>query len=134
MSGCGENYHCYCGNIPDINNADSTVSLASVECVLRSDRARVVVGQILHKTVGAKKRVGQARGLNVLFRIAMPAREHGRRLDAQAPSLDATSNNGYTKSLNWFMTVGIDFPTVGPWSVTGRFAEDELTFVVWLAK
>ncbi len=64
------------GNIPDFNHADGATSLASIERVLRPDRARVVVDQILHKTVGTKKRVGQTRGLNVLFRIAMPAREH----------------------------------------------------------
>ena len=65
MSGRGKYDHCHGGNIPDINHADCTTSLASVERVLRPDRARVVVDQILHKTVGPKKRVGQTRGLNV---------------------------------------------------------------------
>lgn len=64
----------------------------------------------------------------------LPLKVTGRRLDAPAPPLDAGSSNGYTKSLNWFMTVGMDFPTVGCWSVTGLFGEDELTFVVWVAK
>ena len=54
MSGCGENYYCHRGNIPDINHADRTTSLATVERVLRPDRARVVVDQILDKTVGTK--------------------------------------------------------------------------------
>lgn len=77
MSSRSENYHCHRSNVPDINYADRAIPLASVERILRPDRARIIVDQILHETVGAKKRVGQTRGLNVLFRIAMPARKHG---------------------------------------------------------
>ena len=72
-----KNYYRDRGNIPDVNYADRTISLAAVERVLGPDRACVIVDQILHETVGAKKGKGQARDLNVLFRIAMPARKRG---------------------------------------------------------
>jgi hypothetical protein len=32
------------------------------------------------------------------------------------------------------MVVGINFPTLGCWEITGRYGDDTLTFVVWLAK
>src|SRR5437667_9826359 len=49
-----------------------------LERVLGPDRACAIVDQILHETVGAKKGIGKARDLNVLFRIAMPTRKRGR--------------------------------------------------------
>jgi hypothetical protein len=32
------------------------------------------------------------------------------------------------------MVVGIDFPTLGCWEITGHYEDDELTFVVWVSK
>ena len=77
MSGRGENYHCHSSNIADIKYAHRTGPLAPVERVLGPDRGGVVVDEILHETVGAKEGVRQARSLNVLLEIAMPARKHG---------------------------------------------------------
>jgi hypothetical protein len=30
------------------------------------------------------------------------------------------------------MMVGMDIPTPGCWEITGRYEDDELTFVVWV--
>jgi hypothetical protein len=56
----------------------------------------------------------------------------GKRLDAPAPPLMAEANNvaGPLPS----MMVGMNFPTLGCWEITGRYADDELTFVVWVGK
>jgi hypothetical protein len=32
------------------------------------------------------------------------------------------------------LVVGINFPTLGCWEITGRYRDDTLTFVVWVAK
>jgi hypothetical protein len=32
------------------------------------------------------------------------------------------------------MLVGLGFPTVGCWQITGRYEDDELTFVIWVAR
>ena len=58
----------------------------------------------------------------------------GKRLDSSAPPLTAKANgaaSGWPK--NDFMVVGIDFPTVGCWEVTGHYESDDLTFVVWVS-
>lgn len=58
----------------------------------------------------------------------------GRRLDASAPPLLADrANNGWVQPDQPFMVVGINFPTLGCWEIKGRYQEDELTFVVWVA-
>jgi hypothetical protein len=31
------------------------------------------------------------------------------------------------------MLVGIDLPTLGCWKITGKYADAELSFVVWVA-
>jgi hypothetical protein len=56
----------------------------------------------------------------------------GKRLDATAPPLMAEANNviGTPPS----MMVGMNFPTLGCWEITGHYEDDELTFVVWLSK
>jgi hypothetical protein len=55
----------------------------------------------------------------------------GRRLDAHADPLlvDRPTN---VSSEPGGMLVGINFPTVGCWEITGRYGDDELTFVVWV--
>jgi hypothetical protein len=60
----------------------------------------------------------------------------GRRLDSQAPPLDVDGPNavgvrGYPRN---YMMVGLTFPTEGCWEITGHYEDDELTFVVWVAK
>ena len=59
----------------------------------------------------------------------------GRRLDAAArPLVVSRATNGYREQdLKSFMVVGVDFPTLGCWEITGRFEGDRLTFVVWVA-
>jgi len=55
----------------------------------------------------------------------------GRRLDAPAPNfVIPRANSGYNEFTKSFMLVGVDFPTVGCWEVTGRFKGNDLTFVI----
>jgi len=56
----------------------------------------------------------------------------GKRIDAIAPPLqtDGKGNGSWTKNDQFIMT-GINFPTAGCWQITGRYNDDELTFVVW---
>jgi hypothetical protein len=56
----------------------------------------------------------------------------GKRLDATAPPLIAEANNVIGPPPS--MMVGMNFPTLGCWGVTGRYGDDTVTFVVWLAK
>lgn len=55
----------------------------------------------------------------------------GRRLDAEADPLlvDRPTN---VSSEPGGMLVGINFPTVGCWEITGRYRDDALTFVIWV--
>lgn len=59
----------------------------------------------------------------------------GRRLDSTTPPLVADKANAvgihYPKI---YMMNSLYFPTVGCWEITGRYEDDELTFVVWVAK
>jgi hypothetical protein len=32
------------------------------------------------------------------------------------------------------MVVGINLPALGCWEITGHYEDDELTFVIWVAK
>jgi hypothetical protein len=67
----------------------------------------------------------------------------GKRLDAPAPPLlsDRTANlsreidpaNGKLVNPAFIMS-GVNFPTVGCWEVTGRYGQDDLTFVIWIAE
>ncbi|HYL17030.1 MAG TPA: hypothetical protein VEV41_28620 [Terriglobales bacterium] len=56
----------------------------------------------------------------------------GKRLDAPATPLIAEASN-VAGSLPYMM-VGMNFPTLGCWKITGHYEDDELTFVVWVAK
>ncbi|SRR5216684_3919054 len=59
----------------------------------------------------------------------------GKRLDSPAPPLlSDRANNGWIKPEQTFMVTGINFPTLGCWEITARYQDDELTFVVWVAK
>ena len=58
----------------------------------------------------------------------------GRRLDAPAPPLNVSkATNAYAADIGSAMMVGVDFPTLGCWEITGRYADAELSFVVWVA-
>lgn len=58
----------------------------------------------------------------------------GRRLDAAAPPLLVSSpTNASTPEYGDGMLVGVGFPTLGCWEITGRYADAELTYVVWVA-
>lgn len=56
----------------------------------------------------------------------------GRRLDAPAPPLIVEVSN--TAGPRPSMMVGMNIPTLGCWEITGHYEDDELTFVVWVAK
>ncbi len=61
-------------------------------------------------------------------------RVSGRRLDASAqPLMAPRATNGYREDWKSFMVVGMYFPVPGCWEITGRFEDDSLTFVVWVA-
>jgi hypothetical protein len=58
----------------------------------------------------------------------------GRRLDAPAPPLSASeATNAYAEDIQSAMLVGVDFPTPGCWEITGKVADAELSFVIWVA-
>jgi hypothetical protein len=58
----------------------------------------------------------------------------GERLDAKAPSIRASrATNAYASDIGSAMLVGVDFPTLGCWKITGRYGDAELSFVVWVA-
>ena len=58
----------------------------------------------------------------------------GERLDAPAPSLiGSKGTNAYASDIGSAMLVGVDLPTLGCWKITGKYADAELSFVVWVA-
>ena len=58
----------------------------------------------------------------------------GRRLDAPAPPLNVSrATNAFAEDIGSAMLVGVDFPTLGCWEISGRYADAELSFVVWVA-
>ena len=58
----------------------------------------------------------------------------GERLDAPAPPLVVSKGtNAYGSDIGSAMLVGVDFPTLGCWRITGNYANAELSFVVWVA-
>ena len=58
----------------------------------------------------------------------------GRRLDGPAPPLMAwPATNAFAADIQSAMLVGVDFPTLGCWEVTGRYQDHELSFIVWIA-
>ena len=59
----------------------------------------------------------------------------GRRIDAPAQPLqtDGPGNGSWTAD-DQFLVTGINFPTIGCWEITGRYENDEVTFVVWIGK
>lgn len=58
----------------------------------------------------------------------------GERLDALAPPLiGSKGTNAYAADIGSAMLVGVDLPTLGCWKITGKYADAELSFVVWVA-
>lgn len=59
----------------------------------------------------------------------------GRRIDSTAPPLqtDGPGTPSWTADDQVLMT-GINFPSIGCWEITGRYENDELTFVVWVGE
>jgi hypothetical protein len=57
----------------------------------------------------------------------------GRRLDAPAPPLNVSrATNAFAEDIQSAMMVGVDFPTLGCWEITGKVADRALSFVVWV--
>jgi hypothetical protein len=58
----------------------------------------------------------------------------GRRLDGDAPTFEQTGGtNGYHADMGQFMLTGVTVPTAGCWEITGRYRDQALSFVVWVA-
>lgn len=58
----------------------------------------------------------------------------GERLDTPAPPLIVSkATNAYASDIGSAMLVGVDFPTLGCWKITGQYKKSELSFVVWVA-
>ncbi|MEP7137093.1 MAG: hypothetical protein ABI904_19365 [Chloroflexota bacterium] len=58
----------------------------------------------------------------------------GERLDESAPPLNVSHANGaYASDIGSAMMVGVDFPTLGCWKITGKYQDAELSFVIWVA-
>ena len=58
----------------------------------------------------------------------------GRRVDSPAPPLIAGSAYGGWLEENPSVNVSLRFPTPGCWEVTGRYKDQELTFVIWVTQ
>jgi hypothetical protein len=55
----------------------------------------------------------------------------GKRIDAPAPPLGVDGPNAaWTSEKDSFMTVGLNFPTIGCWELNGKYGSDKLRFVV----
>ena len=57
----------------------------------------------------------------------------GRRLDAPSPPLHVSrATNAFASDIGSAMLVGVDFPDLGCWEITGRYGQDELSFIIWV--
>ena len=58
----------------------------------------------------------------------------GERLDESSPPLIASkATNAFASDIGSAMLVGVDLPALGCWKITGKYADTELSFVVWVA-
>ena len=58
----------------------------------------------------------------------------GERLDESAsPLIVDKATNAYASDIGSAMMVGVDFPTLGCWKITGNYNGNELSFVIWVA-
>jgi len=58
----------------------------------------------------------------------------GKRIDTPAPPLEVSRPTTAIMGHRSAMLVGLGFPTVGCWQITGRYEDDELSFVIWVAR
>lgn len=59
----------------------------------------------------------------------------GQRLDEKALPLNVSkATNAFGGDIGESMLVGVDFPTLGCWKITGKYKEAELSFVIWVAQ
>jgi hypothetical protein len=58
----------------------------------------------------------------------------GQRLDSPTPPLEVSPATNAFAALRSAMLVGIGFPMVGCWQITGHYEDDELSFVIWVTK
>ena len=57
----------------------------------------------------------------------------GKRLDSPAPPLEVSpTTNAFMQHIPAIL-VGIGFPTIGCWHITGRYKDDEVTYVIWVS-
>jgi len=64
-----------------------------------------------------------------------PLKVTGKRLGSPAPPLQSGVSHGWTNDESHpFITNGINLPALGCWKITGRYADAELSFVVWVMK
>jgi len=58
----------------------------------------------------------------------------GQRLDAPTAPLNVSqATNAFAADIQSAMLVGVDFPTLGCWEISGHYADAELSFVVFIA-
>lgn len=55
------------------------------------------------------------------------------RIDAKAPPGESSeATNASSGDIGTAMLVGVNLPTPGCWKITGRYKEQELSFIVWV--
>jgi hypothetical protein len=56
------------------------------------------------------------------------------RLDGDAPLVTASkATTASAGDIGSAMLVGVELPTLGCWKINGKYGEEELSFVVWVA-
>jgi hypothetical protein len=58
----------------------------------------------------------------------------GKRIDSVAAPLEVSRPTTAIMERGSAMLVGVGFPTDGCWQIMGRYGDDELTFVAWVAR
>jgi hypothetical protein len=58
----------------------------------------------------------------------------GKRLDAPAPALMEADATNALADFGPAMLIGVNFPTLGCWELTGHYKDHDLSFVVWVAR
>jgi len=88
-----------------------------------------------HNPAGYAQKVFWWRDVHIWTEEPQPALTvTGERLDVAAPPLHVSkATNASAGDMGSAMLVGVDFPTLGCWKVTGRYADTEISFVVWVA-
>jgi hypothetical protein len=58
----------------------------------------------------------------------------GKRIDSPGSPLRVSPATNAMNGDRSAILVGVDFPTFGCWQITGRYEDDELTFVLWVTQ